>query len=295
MKQINLHLIRTDGGTQSRVSLNQFVVEEYAEHMKNGDVFPPITVFHDGSDYWLADGFHRLFAFKSIGKSLIDVDVKQGTVGDAEEYSLGANKGTKRGLSNSQEDIRSIITRMLTAERYKDWSSRRIAEHVGVSDMTVGRIKKTLDIPAADQDTVKFTRNGKEHEMKVKGLVERKPVEPKPVERPVGTKPDSSTVNEDKLEIAMLNDRVSELADTINELASENDLLKDKIAIGQWDATEIEKIDIEDTIKDLRENIRILKIENSSLREGRDMYQNKTAELMRVNKSLQAKLKKYES
>jgi hypothetical protein len=93
----------------------------------------------------------------------------------------------------------------------------------------------------------------------------------------------------------MLNDRVSELADTISELASENDLLKDKIAIGQWDATEIEKIDIEDTIKELRENIRILKIENSSLREGRDMYQNKTAELMRVNKSLQARLKKYES
>ena len=40
---------------------------------------------------------------------------------------------------------------------------------------------------------------------------------------------------------------LQELADTINSLIEENTLLKDKISIGQWNATEIEKIDVTET------------------------------------------------
>jgi chromosome segregation ATPase len=93
----------------------------------------------------------------------------------------------------------------------------------------------------------------------------------------------------------MLNDRVSELSDVIHSLSEENAQLKDVIAIGQWDAPDIEKMDIEDTVKDLREQIRLLEIENKALVASRDSYQERTAELIRANKSLQAKLKKYES
>jgi len=87
---------------------------------------------------------------------------------------------------------------------------------------------------------------------------------------------------------------VRELTDTITSLSEENTLLKDKIAIEQWDATEIEKIDAEETIKNLREQIRLLEIENKSLKESRDMQMNRNAELTRTVKSLQAKLKKLE-
>ena len=59
MKKLNLDAIRLDGETQARVALDSTQVAEYAEAMRDGDKFPPIVVFHDGSDYWLADGFHR--------------------------------------------------------------------------------------------------------------------------------------------------------------------------------------------------------------------------------------------
>jgi hypothetical protein len=89
-------------------------------------------------------------------------------------------------------------------------------------------------------------------------------------------------------------DLLKELSDTIQALDTENTLLKDKIAIGQWDASDIEKIDAEETIAALREQIRVLDIENKSMREGRDMYQNRNAELMKTVKSLQIKLRKLE-
>jgi len=279
-----LYKIRIDGNTQARIKLNQDVVNEYAEHLKDGDKFPPMVVFHDGVDHWLADGFHRFFAYKLNKETMVEVQIIDGTIEDAQEYSFAANQGSKRGLSNSPEDNRNIITRMLQSLRWSVWSNESIAKHVGVSISTVKRVKQSLDLP--EQETVKYIRNGKE--------VEAKANEIKRAERPVGTKPDSSTINEDKLAIDNLNDQVSGLSDTINELSSENTLLKDKISIGQWDASEMEKLDIEDTLKDLREQVRILEIENKSLREGRDMYQNRNSELMSTVKSLQAKLKKFQ-
>jgi chromosome segregation ATPase len=89
-----------------------------------------------------------------------------------------------------------------------------------------------------------------------------------------------------------LNEKIDELAQTVNVLADENTVMRDKIAIGQWDASEIEKIDAEQTIKDLREQIRILDADNKAIRQSRDMFQNRNSELMKTVKSLQAKLKK---
>ncbi len=279
-----LYKIRIDGNTQARIKLNQDVVNEYAEHLKDGDKFPPMVVYHDGADYWLADGFHRYFAYKLNKETMVEVETIAGTVEDAQEYSFSANQGSKRGLSNSPEDNRNIIIRMLQSPRWSVWSSDTIAKHVGVSLSTVKRVKSSLELP--EQETIKYVRDGKEHEMKISNFKKK-------AERPVGTKPDLTTVNEDKIAIDNLNDQLSGLSETINELSNENTILKDKIAIGQWDASEMEKLDVEDTIKDLREQVRVLEIENKSLRESRDMYQNRNSELMAKVNSLQAKLKKF--
>mgnify|MGYP003848406485 FL=1 len=59
IKSVNIKAIRIDGGTQSREKLDQVVVSEYAELFKEGVEFPPISVVHDGTEYYLADGFHR--------------------------------------------------------------------------------------------------------------------------------------------------------------------------------------------------------------------------------------------
>jgi uncharacterized protein YerC len=211
-----LYKIRIDGGTQARVKLNQDLVTEYAEHMKDGDKFPPITVFNDGSDHWLADGFHRFFAYKANNETMVEAEVINGTLEDATLYAFAAN--AKRGLSMSDEDNRNVITLMLKHPKWSLWSDREISRHVGVSNMTVGRVKQSLNLPK--EDVVKFTRQGKELEMKT-GNIKR-------AERPVGTKPDLSTINEDKIAIDNLNDQISGLSDTINELSNENTILKDK-------------------------------------------------------------------
>ena len=80
--------------------------------------------------------------------------------------------------------------------------------------------------------------------------------------------------------------------DAVHQLSEENQQLKDVIAVGQWDATDIEKIDIQETVDSLREQIRVLEIDNAALRDSRDMFQARNAELMDLVKSLQAKLKK---
>lgn len=285
MKKLNLLVIRIDGGTQARVALDQAVVTEYAEHMKDGDQFPPITVFYDGSEYWLADGFHRYFATKANGMVSIEADVKEGTQRDALLYSFGANG--RRGLSMNFEDRRSVIKRMLEDQEWSQWTNAQIAKHIGVSKMTVGRIKAQLEAEkgAEEAPTTKkyIDKHGNESTINTKNLGKKFS---KNQEEPTL---DRKLIEAEKLEE---DDRLRELADTIRELEEENTLLKDKMAIGQWDASEIEKIDAEELIKDLRSQIKVLELDNKALRDSRDMFQNRNAELLKTVKALQAKLKK---
>ena len=269
MKTLNLLNIRIDGGTQAREELNQESVAEYAEKMRDGEVFPPVTVFFDGSEYWLVDGFHRYFATKSNGKTSIDCDVENGTLKEAIRFSWKAN--AKRGLPLNPNDYKKIIIAMFKDEETKTWSNRQIAAWVGVSHSTVNRIKSSLEQPSTKSN-------------------EKKSID-KP--KPVTTAPDTTSAPTAKQDVVTeLNEKIDELSQTINMLADENTVMRDKIAVGQWDATEIEKIDAEQTIKDLREQIRILEADNKAMRQSRDMFQNRNSELMKTVKSLQAKLKK---
>lgn len=265
MKKLNLAVIRIDGDTQAREALSQEKVNEYAELMKDGATFPAIDVFFDGSEYWLADGFHRYFATKAQGVVSIEANVHTGTLEEAQLYACGANKG--RGLEMSWKDIRHVVMRMLRHRIWGKWTNAEIARHVGCSKMTVGRVKASMEEP--DKETKKTYRNqhGQEKTIETKNIGRKKEEE----------------VNEDH--------HLVELTDTVNDLSSENQALRDKIALGQWDASDIEKIDVEDTIAQLREKIRVLEIDNKALRESRDMFQNRNAELMRTVKALQNKLK----
>jgi hypothetical protein len=280
MKKLNALTIRIDGGTQARVSLNQDVVNDYAEKMKEGEVFPPVIVFYDGSEYWLSDGFHRYFAHKLNGFSSIDCDVHEGTLDDATLFSFTTNG--KHGLGWTAEDKRNIIIKMLRHPIWSQWTNAEIARQANISKMTVGRVKKSLEADSVktDEPEIKkfITKKGLIAEVNVTNLKTKTKAEP--------VKP---AVQEDFEE-----DAINDLSETIEEMNKEITLLKDTIALGQWDASEIEKIDVQDTITELREKIRVLEIDNAALRVSRDTFQSKNADLMRINKSLQNKLAKYE-
>jgi hypothetical protein len=284
VKKLNLLNIRTDGGTQPRLELDQNLVKEYAEVMREGVVFPPVEVFHDGSEYWLVDGFHRYFGYKANGLTSIEAIVHTGTLREAQFYAWKANN--KHGNRLKAEDIRAILRIMLTDEEYSKWSNNHIAKELDISSMTVGRVRVAMQEEAKTpaQTTVTYVdKHGNTTTMKT----DKKKKATTPT-----TKPDVTTANP---EVKELEQKVKELATTVNTLAEENTVMRDKIAVGQWDASEIEKIDVEETIKNLREQIRVLEIDNKSMRESRDIYQNENAEMMRTIKSLKAKLKKYET
>ena len=62
IKVINLPLsdIKVDQACQARVTTDITTIAEYAEIMtEEGNVFPPVVTYYDGTAYWLSDGFHR--------------------------------------------------------------------------------------------------------------------------------------------------------------------------------------------------------------------------------------------
>lgn len=62
MKQIELARIAVDACTQIRASISESVVSQYAESMLIGAQFPAVVLFHDGNQYYIGDGFHRVLA-----------------------------------------------------------------------------------------------------------------------------------------------------------------------------------------------------------------------------------------
>jgi hypothetical protein len=279
MKKLNLDVIRIDGDTQPREELDQEMVAEYAELMRDGVQFPPVVTFFDGSNYWLVDGFHRYFATKSNGMVSIESEVKEGTQRDAQLQSMTANS-KQHGKPATSKDKRRSVLRMLKDAEWGTWSNAKIAEWIGVSHVTVGRIKVSLGEPKKEE--VKYiNKHGQEKTMKTGNLGGNKK------EKPAVTPPPPES------QYDPTQDEITELGHTIKSLEEENVKLKDAIAIGSWDASDIEKKDAEETIKELRERIRILEIENASVRESRDSYQNQNAELMRINASLKKKLSKF--
>ena len=142
--KLNYEKIRMDGGTQPRSQLLIEVMEDYAEQMRAGVEFPPITVFFDGNDYWLADGFHRLGAALRVRPAdPIEAEVIQGTQTEAQWYSFGVNK--THGLRRTREDRVRAIKAALRHPEGARRSDNDIAQHVGVDHKTVAKYRAELE------------------------------------------------------------------------------------------------------------------------------------------------------
>jgi len=137
---VKLELIRIDGGTQPRAHLNEATVAEYAEAMTDGAKLPPVTIYFDGSDYWLADGFHRYHAHRSIGALSIDADVRSGSRREAVLHSVGAN--ASHGLRRTNDDKRRAVETLLGDAEWAAWTDREIAKACGVSHTFVATIRR---------------------------------------------------------------------------------------------------------------------------------------------------------
>jgi len=142
VKPLALTSIRTNGGTQTRVGLNAPAVREYGEAMTEGAKLPPVTVFFDGADHWLADGFHRVQASMDIGALSIDAEIRPGSQRDAKLYSVGAN--AHHGLRRTNEDKRKAVQTLLADTEWAAWSDREIAKACVVSRSLVAEVRSSL-------------------------------------------------------------------------------------------------------------------------------------------------------
>lgn len=127
----------TKDGLQTRVALDERTVQEYADAMRDGDNFPPVKVFMDGSRCWLADGFHRVEAATRAGRTVIDADTAKGGFIDALRWALGCN--AKHGKRVTNEDKQNAM-QMAWDNRQQlfggDPSTRAMAEMCGVARQT---------------------------------------------------------------------------------------------------------------------------------------------------------------
>lgn len=146
--QVSLSEIRLDGGTQPRELIDFEAVYEYAKAMAEGQAFPPITVYYDGVDHWIADGFHRYHAAKQVDHRTILADVHPGTRRDAVLHAVGANR--THGLRRTLADKRRAVLTLLRDEEWGGWADREIGRRCGVDHKTVAIVRESLtgDFPS---------------------------------------------------------------------------------------------------------------------------------------------------
>jgi hypothetical protein len=186
-QDLRLTQIRTNGGTQMRAALNRETVVEYADAMRRNETFPPVIVYYDGADYWLADGFHRVEAAHQAHGSArqIAAIVRPGTRRDAILHAAGAN--ANHGQRRTNADKRRAVEALIRDEEWAAWSDREIARVCNVTHPFVAGIRKDLtgnDYQIPTDRTVQ--RNGQTYTMQTTNIAaanQHRPT-PNPAESP---------------------------------------------------------------------------------------------------------------
>lgn len=283
--KVKISQIRIDGGTQSRLSINEAVVADYADAMASGVDLPPVVLFFDGSHHWLADGFHRYHAHNKIGALEIDSDVRNGTKRDAVLFSVGANGA--HGLQRTNADKHRSVETLLSDAEWVQWSDREIAKACSVANSFVSKIRTSLFSENSEKPAERTytTKHGTEAVMKTAKIGKREDVQaapaqaPKPTAAPIEEEPEDEGPSAE--EIAFLEE--TEVADraaynNLVEIATGDDKLAEALALVVTQTHEIAR----------------LKALVRTLEESRDGKMNAINEHIRTIKSLRRKIEKLE-
>ncbi len=151
-RHMKIKIADLDLTLQTRAGTDADTIRTYAEAMDDGAQFPDVTVFTDGETYWLADGFHRVLAAKSNGKTAISADVRKGTEDDAVVFGGTANN--KQGKRPTMADVQHFLS-MVWERREAIFGGTptggNLAERCGVSRATGERFvqRKLAEMPKA--------------------------------------------------------------------------------------------------------------------------------------------------
>ena len=266
MKLIKLSEIVIDAGTQQRASINEDVVAEYAESIQCGNKFPCVTLFFDGVNYYLVDGFHRYHAHKISGIAEIEADVKQGTKREAILHSASVNNN--HGIRLTNADKRKAVMMLLNDAEWSQWSDRSIANHCKVTHPFVAKLR-------AEVVTVTTPKDSKVNDEVVTVTTQ--------------DEKEVVTVTTDEPEYDETEQENIELRDMVVQLDEENQRLKDAIAVSQL--PDDEQQSTSEIIGGLRKQVKSLEAALSSAESARDMLYHKVSELESLNTRYLSKLK----
>jgi ParB-like chromosome segregation protein Spo0J len=243
--------ITVDSSLQGRCKLNQEVVDEYSEVLREGGKLPAIKVYRVGSRHYLVDGWHRYFAHKKAGLADIPVEIIDGTIRDATLYAAGANDD--HGLRRTNDDKRKSVMMLLDDLEWAEWSDREIAKTAKVSSMFVGKVRKALGL---QPESVKAMVNGKETKVKV--------------ER-----------NNDAEQYAKIEQEAfeNEITAEMEAIVEENESLNRRLAVAAMEATDEEKGLAEAQLVEMAAQIKTLEATNRSLKSTSDTYMNQVSDL----------------
>ena len=274
IKTFNLGVLVLDPKLQSRVEIDEAAVSEYAENIEAGDKFPPVLAFFDGIHYYLTDGYHRYHAHKRAGRAGIEVEVVNGTFRDAVFHATSVN--SKHGMRRSHADKRKAVMTLLEDFEWESMSSSEIARHCGVSVAFVSNLRNASG--KQTEGTIKY--RDKDGEIKEKKKAAGRPAKEPELKEPAkqeDTKPEEPQHDERQ--------------EAIDMLIAENEELKARLAVAAMEGTPEEKELAGQTIAELREEIRITKIELTAVKVSRDTFQAENAQLKKQVSMLQRKLK----
>jgi hypothetical protein len=264
MAYIKLNDIEVTTETQVRERICQATVDEYAQAIEEGAIFPPIELVEDGILYFIADGYHRYEAAKKIGKEAIEANVRQGSVRDAILIGLSANHN--HGLRLTINDRKKMVRLLLEDEEWRNWSNVEIAKKCSASHVMVAKIRSDFDL---NKDITIMKRNGKT-------MVRRAAVKK---ELPNDYSLKNAVIEEEQTNKKDI--EIEELCDVVEMLKAENITLSDKLAVVAIEGGQDVKALAEKTIQDLRGEVSRLHIQLASVKQSRDSYQSEKASMLK--------------
>jgi ParB-like chromosome segregation protein Spo0J len=227
--------ITIDSALQGRVELNQEVINEYSEILREGVKFPAVKIYRVGSSNFLVDGWHRYFAHKKAGLADIESDVVDGTYREALYYAITkANKG--HGLRLSINDKRKKLMMLLDDVEWAETTDRKIAQLLEVSHTFVGNVRGSLGIKP---EVVKVQKGDKKYDLKVNRKNETAPVKEETYE--------------------------DEITKEMEAIVEENEALTRRLAAASLEATDEEKNLALNKLEEMASQIKTLEATNRAL------------------------------
>ncbi len=169
-KIVHLTEVIADSRCQSRTGIDPALVQEYADHLKEGAELPPLCTIDDDGSHYLYDGFHRIEAYQRVGATQVAVTADPGDIWDAIERSCRVN--TTHGKRRAPADTKRAVEMILEVMRHRGekWSQVEIAERCALSQQRVSQLLSETpsykDLYDSEPDApTTVTRNGTTYPM----------------------------------------------------------------------------------------------------------------------------------